>query len=66
MSVNFNVNRNVFIFSDFNFNVDSPGLLSDEQRGYFLVFILLAYVVVWIYHSKQRLKWIILTYDYTS
>ena len=35
-------------------------MFSDEQRE-FLVFIILDYVVVWIYHSK-RLKWILTYY----
>ena len=51
----------LIFFLNFNFYVESPGMLSDEQRE-FLVFILLDYVVVvWIYHSK-RLKWILTYY----
>ena len=50
----------LIFFLNFNFYVESPGMFSDEQRE-FLVFILLDYVVVWIYHSK-RLKWILTYY----
>ena len=34
------INCNVVVFSNFNFNVDSPGMLSNEQR-YFVVFIVI-------------------------
>ena len=57
--LNVNVNFN-FFFLNFNVYVESPGMFSVEQLE-FLVFILLDYVVVWIYHSN-RLKWILTYY----